>query len=89
MLKIKSDNTDSCPICLESKYGKKVEYAACGHSFHYKCMCNVRNSKWTNKHTCPMCRDVIEERKFGHMIECILIIARLLDDIEFTRLLGV
>ena len=62
ILKIKSDERNSCPLCLAPLLNKKVVYLPCGHCFHYKCMENLKNSACKTKHKCPVCRFQVYER---------------------------
>ena len=43
-----------CSICLEND-NKKIVNLACGHSFHYKCLCRIR------KPECPLCRTFLSD----------------------------
>ena len=44
-----------CCICLESMDNKNYVVTKCGHTFHTRCLCKIRDS------TCPLCRQDISD----------------------------
>jgi len=52
--KFKED--DTCPICIDSMWGKSVIYTPCKHKFHSKCFFMLLASGGDSKYKCPLCR---------------------------------
>ena len=52
--KFKED--DTCPICIDSMFGKSVIYTPCKHKFHSKCFFMLLASGGDSKYKCPLCR---------------------------------
>lgn len=63
MLKIyqkKLQDEECCPVCLEKiDFSKDYTVTKCGHKFHTSCL--LESVKIKN--TCPMCREVLVEKK--------------------------
>lgn len=47
---------ESCAICLESMFNKRVLHTPCNHLFHYRCITTFYNSNQKTKYNCPLCR---------------------------------
>ena len=47
----------NCPICLQDVSDDKITKTTCDHSFCSDCL----NTWLENKHTCPMCRNLLRQ----------------------------
>lgn len=53
----KEEDTQECPICLDSISERKIRTLKCGHKFHDDCI-NIWKKEAT---TCPYCRAKIND----------------------------
>lgn len=67
VVKLKSTETQDCPICLHTMFGRTCVYNACGHAMHLSCEKKFFNSKCLTRDRCPVCRspntNTIEEKQ--------------------------
>ncbi|ETV96811.1 hypothetical protein H310_10104 [Aphanomyces invadans] len=53
---------EECAICLEVlEAGNAIYTTACGHSFHWSCLKEIKQSSSTNSDYCPSCRSGLTE----------------------------
>ncbi|KAH9081192.1 hypothetical protein Ae201684P_012164 [Aphanomyces euteiches] len=54
--------SEECAICLEIlEVGNAIYTTACGHSFHWSCLKEIKQSSSTNSDQCPSCRSTMTE----------------------------
>ncbi|KAF0699978.1 Aste57867_9457 [Aphanomyces stellatus] len=54
--------SEECAICLEIlEVGHAIYTTACGHSFHWSCLKDIKQSSSTNSDQCPSCRSSMTE----------------------------
>ncbi|RQM28678.1 hypothetical protein B5M09_007994 [Aphanomyces astaci] len=52
--------SEECAICLDVlEAGNAIYTTACGHSFHWSCLKDIKQSSSTNSDHCPSCRYVL------------------------------
>ncbi|OQR99374.1 hypothetical protein ACHHYP_06940 [Achlya hypogyna] len=53
---------EECAICLEVlEMGHAIYTTACGHSFHWSCLKDIKSSESSNSDQCPSCRANMSE----------------------------